>query len=599
MVSQMSHEIDHGLRQLGIKGHWLHRVGEIRAKFDRIAQRGIPGMPDFTLHNVTHSDNLIILLVELHEKCGFTLNEYESYLLAAACYLHDLGMFFSQARFEQNILPDLARTLRFCPRNCCDHIGNYDLAGKSVPKQIRLTHNLLSAYWLGKEPTTFGLERDDAHYVLTLCRGHRVANLRATGCNCYQTKRHHGQDVRVGLLASLLRLVDALDFFADRAPASAFQHGALDFLRDPIALEHWIKHYFVGDPYITVQDHQRNQVLECQLCVAVPMKEVNDQSYLDFFQPLFEEHIRSALVSDLNRDEYPPILMQTLGIDDLVITLVPEQRAGAPDLPPEIISRIEASACEEILGFLDWLKHPPQREGEPPVLNREEEKQAFREMISCQCPQRLMLISGDRGQGKSYLLRELQQTAAGEGLQSLSFDFKEMALDHREILERLRKALSDIPFPSYETCRDRLSCLAEAPSAAERTARRRELTTEFLSDWGRTLDAPRIVLVFDSYEHAGREVRIWLEQEFLAEFADVSESVMVVSGREVPDKSQWEWAIHFHLEGLKSSRYWREFTQFLGSYIPDETLDAFHNAFEGRPLEMVKAIRVLAYARLQ
>ena len=52
----------------------------------------------------------------------------------------------------------------------------------------------------------------------------------------------------MGLLASLLRLADALDFYPDRAPSDDFRTYAHDLLRNPGALEHWTKHYFVQAP---------------------------------------------------------------------------------------------------------------------------------------------------------------------------------------------------------------------------------------------------------------------------------------------------------------------------------------------------------------
>lgn len=594
MLSRMTEKLDQSLSQLGVKEHWLYRVREVRAKFDRLAQMGTPLMPDFTLHNVAHSDNLILLLAELREKRGFVLNEYEAYLLATACYLHDLGMFFSGARFEQNILPAFDEKLQFCPRNCCDHTSNYSLAGKQVAEQIRLTHNLLSAYRLREEnPATFGIERDDVPHVLTLCRAHRVTNLRAE-CDCYQTKQHNGWEVRVGLLASLLRLADGLDFFANRAPVSAFQHRALDFLRNPVALEHWIKHYFVAGPYITVQDRQGNQTLECQLRVTTPMKEINGQSYLEFVWPLFEKHTQGD--SDLRRDTYPPILFQVLRIDNMVITLVPDEIAGARDFPVEVVSRIAESGCKDILAFLDRLEHPLRQEGGTPLLNREKERQMFHEMVSRRRHERLMFISGEGGQGKSYLMQELKRIAIKENLECVSFDFKLITLDYKIVLEQLRKILPNVPFPDYESYRDTLSNITEAPTPAEQRVRRREITKKFSSDWRKVSDAPRIFLAFDSYEDTGSEVRLWLETEFLPAFVDTADVVIVISGRQVPDKSNWEWIMHFHLDGLEP-RCWREYAQLCGLRASYEATDLLHELHDGKPLEMVKSIDSLVIKR--
>ncbi|MFX1475972.1 MAG: protein kinase, partial [Promethearchaeota archaeon] len=347
--------VEEALLQLGVREIW--RIRNIRKKFNEITSLGTPLMPDFTLHNITHSDNLILILGLLQKKFGFTLDRYEAYLLAASAYLHDLGMFFSEMRFQNEILPDLSKQLRFCPKECCDHIGDYPLQGKDIGIQIRSTHHLLSAYRLLKNPPSiFGIEEDDRSYLITLCRGHRKVDLREQGCDCYQTKPLSGELLRLALLAALLRISDALDFYENRAPAPVFQLRVLDFLRNPIALEHWLKHYFVTDPYITRRDESGNISLECTVNFTVPMKQINGRSYLDFFTPLFEKHVAAANATDLDIRQYPPDLTNALNIVNMKVTLGrPDERAGFRDLPVEIIERIEQSQCENVMKFLEWL----------------------------------------------------------------------------------------------------------------------------------------------------------------------------------------------------------------------------------------------------
>ena len=123
----------------------IHRI---RARFGEVAGRGHPLMPDFAMYDVTHSDNLILILADLKAKFGFDLSPYEAYLLAASAYLHDLGMYFSRHRFLKEIAPAPHVALRFCPDGICDEIDYERVRRRPLGEQIRLTHNVLSAYWL-------------------------------------------------------------------------------------------------------------------------------------------------------------------------------------------------------------------------------------------------------------------------------------------------------------------------------------------------------------------------------------------------------------------------------------------------------------------
>ena len=69
---------------------------------------GIATAPDFTLHNETRSDNVLLLSRELAELCRWELLGYEVRILIAAAYLHGIGMFFSTAGFKSDTLPNIA-----------------------------------------------------------------------------------------------------------------------------------------------------------------------------------------------------------------------------------------------------------------------------------------------------------------------------------------------------------------------------------------------------------------------------------------------------------------------------------------------------------
>ena len=63
------------------------RVEEARNYLSQMDSLGTPLMPDFTLHNHNHSDNVVLLLAWLHDQFRYKLNDHEAYLLAASAYL--------------------------------------------------------------------------------------------------------------------------------------------------------------------------------------------------------------------------------------------------------------------------------------------------------------------------------------------------------------------------------------------------------------------------------------------------------------------------------------------------------------------------------
>jgi hypothetical protein len=586
-------DVEAALQALGA-GNRSGDIHKIRSKFGEMAGRGHHLMPDFTQHNVTHSDNLILILADLKAKFGFELKPYEAYLLAASAYLHDLGMFFSKNRFLTEISPDPHAAFRFCPDDACDQIDYDQVQRRPLGEQIRLTHNVLSAYWLDKvEPATFGLERKDVPHVITIARGHRKTDLRSTDCECYQTEPIDGVPLRFGLLAGLLRLADALDFYQNRAPAVAFEQGALDFLSNPVALEHWIKHYFVTDPYVARHDEGGDVRLECQLHVTVPMGMLNDVLYLDFFRPLFEAHVNEARSSGLDRDQYPPEFTEALGITRLEIRPVERTRRGFRDLPPEVLDEIQRSGCRDVMAFLEWLKNPPRQWDEPPVLDRDKEKGAFRAMLRGERPERLMLVAGESGQGKSYLLRDFEVIAAEEGARLLHLGLEDPDLAPAALLDRLADWLGWAHFETYRVARAEDADRPPPGSAEERTARQGALTEAFLAGAAGVPLMSRALLL-DTYEQAGDELQTWLEAEFLVHWTQTTDAVAVVAGRQIPDL-QPKQACRFTLTGLPVHEY-RPLVISVGLRLSDETLGTLHTISEGRPLDMVTHLRKLATA---
>ncbi|MCK4734184.1 MAG: hypothetical protein KAT65_17150 [Methanophagales archaeon] len=64
----------------------------IRTECEKFWSRGLINHPDFTLHGIQHSENIIEMLSKLIEESKIKFNKTELFLLEAAAYLHDIGM---------------------------------------------------------------------------------------------------------------------------------------------------------------------------------------------------------------------------------------------------------------------------------------------------------------------------------------------------------------------------------------------------------------------------------------------------------------------------------------------------------------------------
>ena len=163
---EVEKELRGKFRQTSTQIAWL--IG-VRETLRNLASSGISTSPDFTLHNEIHSDNIVLLLSRLAGYLTEPLSEYEAYLLIASAYLHDVGMFFSEEQFDEEIINDVAKALSFCPNDLCDCSSNYEtVATKPIGFQIRAMHHLLSAYLIDEEGVIIGKNLSSAAIELEL-----------------------------------------------------------------------------------------------------------------------------------------------------------------------------------------------------------------------------------------------------------------------------------------------------------------------------------------------------------------------------------------------------------------------------------------------
>lgn len=150
-----------------------------------------PLLQDYTKHGPDHSDRIAAVMGDLLAEHSRGLNDYERFILLASAYLHDIGM-------QSPRHAGIAEKSRYTPEDM---------------DTIRKNHNEASAKIIIESITPrsdiyLGLEgcKELANYLASVCRYHRSLDLGEL-----KDRSVGGKDVRLPLLAALLRLADELD----------------------------------------------------------------------------------------------------------------------------------------------------------------------------------------------------------------------------------------------------------------------------------------------------------------------------------------------------------------------------------------------------
>lgn len=180
----------------------------------------------YTRHGIDHSERIIDALGSLLIDYPSLLNDYECFVLISAAYLHDIGM---QSPTHAGLPLKIEYSL--------DEMN-----------KIRENHNISSAKMIeesvsGKLKITFGLGecKEFAKSIAIISKYHRNIDI-----NQLKDSSIAGKEIKLPLLASLLRLADELDSDYRRVNMKKLM------IKD-IPMEskyHWWCHYYVQSIYI-------------------------------------------------------------------------------------------------------------------------------------------------------------------------------------------------------------------------------------------------------------------------------------------------------------------------------------------------------------
>jgi hypothetical protein len=251
------------------------------------------------------------------------------------------------------------------------------------------------------------------------------------------------------------------------------------------------------------------------------------------------------------------------------------------------------------------------------LADYENERRAFEALLQDACPQRILLLHGESGSGKTSLLKHcqhrLQSTVAHVPIQ-----LRGSTVDVAEIFyragravswERLRQFTGQVAqLQQAATVKidrnwllginNHISVALQADSPQDRSYRRAALTEAWFEDV-QALGEP-LLMVFDTYEAATVEIKEWLSGPFLARVATANPVRVVIAGQSVPDRHNIEWGnccLEHRLYGVPEARHWLPVIEALGLYIPGESpldwLAGVCYAVQGKPAEIIKIIQTL------
>ncbi len=195
-----------------------NRLEDIRSKAIPLLGKIGETFPEYTLHDIYHSENVItnldLLIPDILKE---NLNIYEIYFLVASAYLHDIGMVnFPRLVKESEIVEK---------DDWVEHIRN--------------NHHLRSEEFIAENYKDLMI--DDSHQATIIgriCRGHRKENL--SDMNLFDPNLIYTKyPINIALLSSLLRIADEFDLTFERAPLIVYEHVPP---RNEISNYEWQKH---------------------------------------------------------------------------------------------------------------------------------------------------------------------------------------------------------------------------------------------------------------------------------------------------------------------------------------------------------------------
>ncbi len=330
-----------------------------------------------------------------------------------------------------------------------------------------------------------------------------------------------------------------------------------------VFFDEWFEAELAGpDAQIVLQNYYRKMT---RLVVTCACQRYNEKPWTqEEWRAIqaFERDLRDAGTENVKRMRFLPLRFGDGDIDGLFSTaIVPDVRNRAPQ-----------EIAELILERLDLAKHesaePAEREptipppSKPPDsevilaleervkkihVDRDEEKQLFRNIVEKKSPVRALLIEAESGMGKTRLIEEFIQTPV-VFLHAL-VDFKNASFSFCDALFSIRKQLGYNNFPSFDmVCRDILkhsdaptlptlipsqidSVIFRATNNEVRDHQMRQIFDALASDLSVLANSSSkpVVVIIDTFERASESLQNWITRELVPRISIDDNVVWVIA----------------------------------------------------------------------
>ena len=328
----------------------------------------------WTEHGKPHSERVVQQLARMiPQDMPKKLNSCELFVLLCSAWLHDIG-----------------------------YLTNKDISGRKLTDpEIQDRHHELSRDLINKLYEELGLEKDVAELVADVCFCHR----RRVNIGEYlraEIRYLPSEQVRIRLLAALLRLADALDTTTRRAPEMLLK-GILDLPQK--SERHWKACQLIKGSYYKLDS------LEI-LIDASYQNEQEIELFMWKFKDLYEDYasIRQILIDNGLRYVYFTAQL-TNGIRRDVTNIKANEYFGEiPQLPSwNELKKSADKASKRVLDSMREDKYDPEL-----YIDREDLEKLFEQFLKSD---RVGLaIVGESGFGKTNFLCHLTEKYSGENI---------------------------------------------------------------------------------------------------------------------------------------------------------------------------------------
>ncbi len=245
------------------------------------------------------------------------------------------------------------------------------------------------------------------------------------------------------------------------------------------------------------------------------------------------------------------------------------------------------------------------------LANYHKERTAFARLWERQCRERILLLRGQVGYGKSSLLTHCRQSGP-DSIFPVFVNCKRDGINPAEIFRLAAVQVGRDRFPAFSQCLrqhnveisgnriegsgNQISVVLGSGSEQERKERLVWLTDAWLRDLSQ-LDRP-LLLVVDTYEKAGADLQSWLLSVLVLLPRACKQLRVVIAGQEVPDTNTCEeWAdccCEHELKGVPEAEHWLPVIKDRGFRVPEEPplifLSGICRALAGNPAKILEVI---------